>query len=539
MTRIHKLFFFLQFLIIHAVCGQNLPVTSYKYRITSSVVNQVSLAFSDLRQAPKLIMPGGKSNQIARLTLEPEIQLIVDEKLYDLCREIGKDSLSALAFIISHELTHFFYRHQHPFGFAMPQNSLMLRNRELEKEADLYGLINAFAAGYQSFAVASRILDKIYQTYQLPDSLQGYPTRKERLHSIVSYTKQARQLAFTHEVGKFLYFKRDFASAEHCFSNLASQIPSAEFLNNLGLAKLQQALAQGWSIIPAMPFKLPVELDAESRLMGIDRRDPKDENKTESQAQMESAVKNFEKAISINKSYQPAYLNLATTLLLLGKNGTAGEMLDQLRKNVTPFSTDAHLLAGIAFARKKEYVLAKAELGLAGGAYEIEFNRKVLSLISSGGEDAEMNQQIQKLVMTSQVPLAPVQLVDEKSLGAVTLPLTGSFLVDHQVFLPKPDLVHFQHSQINGLHTYKILLKEGTYQMIQGNSQHKGLLTSRGIKAGDGVHKLTSQYGAPNRIVQLAEGQEVYCYDKGKIYFKVQEGEVQNWLIYQKIAGAD
>ncbi|NIJ52297.1 hypothetical protein [Dyadobacter arcticus] len=532
---IKSLYFCFLFLIASVVplAAQELPVAHYKYQVTSGVIRQVSLGFDDLRQVPKLVMPMGKSNRIARFSPEPEAQLIIDEKLYDVCRQMGRDSLSALAFIISHELTHFFVNHRHPFGFATPGNELSERNKEMEKEADLYGLIQAFATGYQTFKVARPLLKKIYTAYQLPDSLKGYPTREERLVSIDLYAQQAQQLASTFEVGKFLYLKGEYAAAEHCFSDLSSRIPAKEFLNNLGLSQLQQVLTGAWIKTRSMPFKLPAELDTENRLLGKNRQGNEEEG-NEFEALLEGAIRNFEKAVALDKTYMAAHINLATSMLLLNRNGTVREMIDQLQQTRTTISPDAFLLRGIALVRLKEYEAAQIDLANADGAFEIEFNRKIAALLQKRAKENEIIDWIERQTLAGSRSIqrsAPVGI--EQSMNGLSLPLPDNLPVDQRKNLPKPNLVHFQYNAFNGLHVYKILLKKGAFQVIQGHSTVNGLATAQGIRHGDPIRKMKEKYGNPSRLVPVSGG-HFYCYDKVQIYFRTRDNIVEDWLIYQK-----
>lgn len=525
----------LLFFFAFSLTAQNLLLpTHYKYKNTLRVCEQVAKTFSDLRQVPQLKMPKGKSDQIARFWPEPEIQLTIDEKLYDLCREMGKDSLSALAFIISHELTHYFYNHRHPFGFANPQNQ---SNNEIEMQADLYGLINAFAAGYQSFKVAKPILEKIYRAYQLEDKLTGYATKNERLESIEQRAKQAKGLASTFEAGKFLYLKGEYAAAEHCFKHVSRTIPAKEVLNNLGLTQLQQALSRKQISSIQMPFKLPVELDAENRLMNTGQRNKDEEKNKETdalaEALIEESILNFEKAISLDKEYSVAYINLATAKILLDNYGTAGDMLDKLRKNTQSIPPDAYLLRAIIHLHYKEYDAAQTNLDRANGAFEIEYNRQAASWIKKGINEEAVKDSVKRYIMRPSAVFRSQPLSIEKSMGNLMLPLTNKLSVDYEQNLPQPNLVHIQYSVLNDLHAYKILLKDGTFQVIQSFTQTPDVQTKQGIKSGDTIETLQLKYGLPSRIVTIGAG-HFYCYDQARIYFRTEGSHVDGWLIYQK-----
>lgn len=519
-----------------SLAAQNqLSTTHYKYKNTLRICEQVALTFSDLRQVPKLVMPKGKSNQIARFWPESEIQLTIDEKLYDLCREMGKDSLSALAFIISHELTHFFYNHQHPFGFANSPNHPNKPNSEIEMQADLYGLINAFAAGYQSFKVAKPILEKIYRVYQLDDNMMGYPTKTERLKSIEQYAKQAQGLASAFEAGEFLYLKKEYAAAEHCFKHVARTIPAKEILNNLGLTQLQQVLSSEQISTQQMPFKMPVELEAENRLMGIrGERNPEKNKAVDIEKLIKESIRNFEKAIELDKGYSTAYINLATARILLTNYGTTRDILDQLRKNTQTLSPDVYLLRAINHLYYKEYEAAQADLDHADGAFEIEYNRKVASWIKKGISEEALKDSVGKYISKPSKISRSEPLGIEKSIGSLTLSMASNLPIDYEQNLPQPNVVHIRYSVLREFHAYKIVVKDGTFQVIQNFAQTPDMQTKQGIKIGDTVEAMQLKYGPPSRMVAIGNG-HFYCYDEAHIYFRTIEGKIDGWLIYQKI----
>ncbi len=530
-----RISFILLILFRQPLTAQNLPYTHYKYQNTLRVCKQVALTFNDFRELPNLVMPRGKSNMLARFYAEPEMQLIIDEKLYDLCREIGKDSLSALAFVIGHELTHFFYGHQHPsFGFATSQSRLNNSNKDIEKEADLYGLIHGFSSGYQTFKVAKTILEKIYRVYELRDSSLNYPTKKQRINSIVGQIQRAQQLASTFEVGKFLYLNRQYGVAAHCFADLCTQLPTKEFLTNLGLAQLQQVLVSDWTKSHFMPFKLPVELEAENRLLDTNREGISDKS-NESEKLLESSIKNFEKAIALDYHYLPAHINLATALLLHNRYGTVKDQLDLLEKNIKPFPPDAYLLRGIALLspRLKDYEAAQADFDKANGAFEIEYNRKIAALLRNGVIDKENTDWIKNDLFTSSSIIRATPVGIEKNMGGLSFPLPESLSIGYKHYLPTPNLVHYEYSESNGLHMYKIQLEDSKFHVIQGYTQAPNLSTAQGIKIGDPIERVTNKYSSPSRKVLIGNGY-FYCYDNAHIYFKIQNNTVAGWIIYQK-----
>ena len=82
-----------------------LPSRHYKYQVTLGVCQAVAAAYGHYRSVPQLVMISNTNPNgiIARFIPKPVPQVWIDEKLYDLCSALGKDSLSALSYVAGHE----------------------------------------------------------------------------------------------------------------------------------------------------------------------------------------------------------------------------------------------------------------------------------------------------------------------------------------------------------------------------------------------------------------------------------------------------
>ena len=90
-----------------------------------------------------------------------KIQVVLDEKAYDICVSFGKDSLNALAALLAHELIHYYEKHDWSRHFAMNNENLETA-RQLERmgdglkqetEADNLGGFMAFSVGYNTYGI--------------------------------------------------------------------------------------------------------------------------------------------------------------------------------------------------------------------------------------------------------------------------------------------------------------------------------------------------------------------------------------------------
>ena len=113
----------------------------------------------------------------------------IEEKLLNLLNDsLGERYNDGLAYVLSHELAH--HNRQHVWNhFARTAvrntDARVYENRlsisiENESVADLDAGMNSHIAGYSSLDISASVLDLIYSSYDLPDSIPGYPTLEDR-----------------------------------------------------------------------------------------------------------------------------------------------------------------------------------------------------------------------------------------------------------------------------------------------------------------------------------------------------------------------
>ena len=173
-------------------------------------------------------------------------KITIEEKVLEICYFFGPDSLNALAYILSHELAHSYCRHGWHTQFAALDFSNQIdedlasfeKRIDNETQADVYAGFFSHIAGYNALDIAGDFLKKVYSEYDLPDSIPGYPSFKERLLIIES------------NKAEFLKLKRVYDSALVSFS--LGQYDYSISLYNLILnhAFISNELGQGLSSKP-------------------------------------------------------------------------------------------------------------------------------------------------------------------------------------------------------------------------------------------------------------------------------------------------
>jgi tetratricopeptide (TPR) repeat protein len=332
-----------------------LPETHYKYRVTKKVFQDLINVFASSRGRPTLeIIAKGKKNPVIALYVSQPISVVkIDEELYDLCRQLGQDSLAALAGVLGHELSHYYLQHAYSnsFGTNLVRPPVSQEDlQQIESSADKTSVFFSTLAGYETVRVFPVVMDKIYQYYNRPSQLAGYPSLQERKNIYRQLSLQVRQRIAVFQAGQFLYAIQNFESAALCFKDLLNDFPSREMHNNLAAARLQQVLRL---LNPnEHPFKYPVEFDYTSRLETFARATPH-----RTAELLQEAIGALHKAIELDPVYVPARVNLACAYVLQGNYYKAiGEIAELNKGNL---SADARTIQAIAFYKIGDAANAK------------------------------------------------------------------------------------------------------------------------------------------------------------------------------------
>lgn len=297
-----------------------------------AVFNQLVTAYGSAKSAPELeFMKTIPKPGTPALFVKPVIK--VDPKLYALCQTFGKDSLNALSVVISHELAHYYYDHGFctDFAFAMSKKNmgfaqqikLVNKNQKViyESQADDKGLFYAAIAGYEPFEIQPKILDAIYNFYQLKEVNEGYPSKTERKAIAQNALVKSKKLYTVFQEAVKAKENIDYDKALTLFEEVNRDFPSRENYNNIGVIKTLQALnlkvlAKDEFDYPKR-FLYPLEMDNTSRLNKEGTRGSNEEDQEQMSRLLKSAQKDFEKAISLDTNYTVAYVNLACVFDLL------------------------------------------------------------------------------------------------------------------------------------------------------------------------------------------------------------------------------
>jgi tetratricopeptide (TPR) repeat protein len=304
-------------------------------------------------------------NEVARAaSIDYEnLEIVLEKKAYDACLPYGD---AAIAFLLGHELTHYYEKHAWRSGFAGNNNdlkasrSLKVDNNDMvsnEIEADYLGGFLAYSAGFGLFDKGGEIIKSIYKDYKMKDDIDGYPSLQDRVEFSKRSASKLESLIDAFEMANMLNATGKFEEAKYYYKYILMHYQSREIYNNVGAANLYEALS--YFDQKDLKFKYPVQLDLKTQ----GARDVTVKEKRESL--LREAIKHFNYAIGLDAEYAPAYLNKAIALTILGDYERAlflcnNEALELANKQkLTKLSADAKILKAIIYAKTKKETEAK------------------------------------------------------------------------------------------------------------------------------------------------------------------------------------
>lgn len=528
----------------------SLPQEHPKYQETRKVYLAVARIFSEGRQPPRLLViptasGGGIAQQVrgtdglvGTSSRHEEGYIAISEKTYDLLVSVNKES--GLAFVLGHELAHYYMRHGWVGSFgnaftgskAGAELSRVLTQEQIttfEVQADYLGGLYSYLAGYNSLETAPATLDLLYRGFGIPANGKQRPNLAERKEIVTLAKKQLDQLIPAFEAATVLMLLGRYDDAAHIYDYLANAAPSREFSGNAAVALINRAL--GLFGATENRFVFPVELDLQTRLRQSATKTLQFQpNPVEQRtALLEMAVENLEKAIALSPDYTMAHLNLATALALLGRTAEAQERAGKARRLATKQNdrvalANALILIGITQAQSGDEAGAKKSFTLASGNPRLA----LLNLAQLAGQPQPAQ------------PAPTVSEVTETIAGLTPESLSGA---------PRPAGSDFF---LRGSDNYRLTVKAFDKEapawrgmvIEQGRSVKYALLrtgpsysgqTALGIERGADAKELGQVYGTPSRSFAARQGSFVAFDKRGIIFTLNHDQKVAGWILFKRL----
>ncbi|MCB0560144.1 MAG: hypothetical protein H6573_29765 [Lewinellaceae bacterium] len=510
--------------------------TAYKQEVAQKVYEHLVAARGDNRfNAPTFELVGTESNGAKIYYLENRI--ILEEKAYNVCTQLGADSINALATLLAHELTHFYEKHGWTSKFSSSFAGLeigdtlgKLSTKIInETQADYLGGFLAYSAGYDVFNKGAEFMADLYKTYDLKESVEGYPSLSDRRAMSRSSAEKVEELASVFDVANLMAITAnsalEYQMAQLLYEYILNDYQSRELYNNLGVLATYEALTYFSENEVKYRFPLQLELELKSARGGdgiIEKRE----------ALLLKAVHYFDYAIGMDASYAPAFLNKACALTLLKDYGRARfyaetEAMAKAGSDDTYMAGSVAVLLGIIAGREgktreaEKYFDNAIALGSSLGTY----NRKVLR-----GEDTGREEVLSfSLDQTEEIDGVDLLTFTRRPKGKQKIALSVTPKLNFFGFLladnPDNSMVMILESKIESS-------SRPAYYLYQLTGKDYAGKTRKGIQVGTDRKEVAVQYGEPESTLQSTSG-EILKY-KNILFFLGPDKKVRKWAAVEK-----
>jgi len=425
------------YLIPNVLEGITLPMMDEVY-------DQLKVAIGDKqRKFPVLeIRPGARSVLAYN---KRRNTIFVDEKALEVCRSFGAQQKDAFAFLLAHEMTHFYQEHSwQEAGFAtsfLTDRQHFEEHLADEKEADLFGAFITHIAGYQSIKLIPDLFDRIYQAYGLVEQLQNYPTLDHRKATAFEVCGKVKDLIQVFETANHLMLLGEYTAAISAYEHILKFVKYKELYNNVGASLFAAAALQ--NSYYDLAYQYPIELDLDLPLRkGVD---------ADQQELLDKAIEYLSIASSMDNQHYPTYINLACAFSLKKQYRKAEMVINELRA----FTTNQKHLAELIILQG----IMQAQQNNKSAALQYFEDATYKSTDSGIQQLATYNQQlIEGVVPTVSSPQADgstiikgIDLTFQNDFPFKTINLADNFSYEENLLyfyqLPNTTLIHLENSR--------------------------------------------------------------------------------------------
>ena len=438
--------------------------------------------------------------------------ILIDTLAIGICQKFGDQSKDALAFLLGHELTHFYQERQRDSSnFLISKTHLSDNRKILEEQADLFGIFIAHQAGYQSITIIDTLLSEIYRAYKISVTENTYyPTLYQRIKIAKSSCKVAKRLIDIYNVANYLLALGKYEESYHLYLKISKLIGFKELFNNMGVSSLFGYL----QIDKSNPLKYPLDMDTSIPFTrNILRR-------TKSQLLMD-AINNLGKATRMDPTYYESFLHLLVAYDFNKEFSAAEKIVKQLES--IPLSnrqtSKFQLIAGNLFARQGKKNQAEQ---FYNSVLKNSRNRTIKRM-------AKINK---KYLATSKntTPIEPIlpvinvlDKVDDISFVSInSISSLDTIIIDSELTLYTTET---QYSYYYFLRSFDIKFH---LQLI--SSVHPS--TKRGVKINSPLTKVEKEYGKTNQYINTTKGTYNIYFENGLIFLYDEKEKIKQWALF-------
>ena len=484
-----------------------------------------------------------------------ENTIYLGEKAFYVCETFGAQSEAAIAFLLGHELTHYYEKHAWRDNFATENETLALSSQihtlyndmlasanaapdmrarllrfdtlskqmnaaAMELQSDYLGGFLAYSAGYGSFVQGDELIRRLYKEFGLPDDMPGYVTRSEREDMSRRSAQKMKDLTEIFEMANLLTATEQYEDAFRYYRKVLVEYQSRELYNNVGAAAMMQAMKNYFNA-DDMKFRYPIQVDLE---MANSRGAHEDSLRNNL---LRQAVQHFDAAISLDPDYAPAYLNKACALALLGDRVRSYYFADVEARNASKGVYAGNL-------DKVEILLGilDATAGTADGKVKAMARFTAADVTDKTGL-AAFNLAV---LNSTPLPAAPAdpgskKFYDDESIDGQDL--SAMLYPDDDKMLPIDEtLTFFQHTALSKNSRLYFNRRSGNVSILfQATKTNNPGETARGIKIGNSRTDIEKKYGPAPRSIITPTGQIMAYPD---ILFVMKEDVLERWILVKK-----
>lgn len=498
---------------------------SPQYVRSLAIYNKLVQARGDFRYpVPNFIMRR-EERRVAGIDYN-RLEIVLEEKAYEVCAGFGEEAEAAIAFLLGHELTHYYEKHVWHKGFAAEYKDLEIGSMKLdsladaarrETEADYLGGFLAYSAGFGLFDKGGEVLARLYKAYGMPENITGYPSLADRQALGKRSAEKLKNLVHVFDMANLLAATGRYTEAYEFYRYVLMQYQSRETYNNVGVTAVLDALQ--YFSPSELKFRFPLELDLESSASKGDGMASIRERL------LRQAILHFDAAISLDPNYAPAYVNKACAYTLLADYTRARYYASIEAKqaaqsgNYPKTAIDADVLLGILEFREGRPAQADtlfrkaAEKGSALAAINLGTLRNETPVESESPVFFSSPERIAGKSISD--------IINDPGIESTNKAILIGSEIDfyqHAAF-SQPAQLFISFNTIKGDQHYFHLTSPG----YQGK-------TARGIGLGQSRADIVEKYGKPGKTVETPRGQ-IMVY-KAILFILGTDGKLERWANY-------
>jgi len=285
----------------------------------------------DPRRPPTLRVAASKEGTSASAAFfDPEArEIVIDQRLIDHFRSNSALGDDAIAFVLGHELGHFYGDDTLRLGVASSSSSspeALEKLRRIEEQADWKALLHSHLAGYRGAIVGPTAIRALYGFYGLKPELPGYPSLEARASGTDALVQYLSRLLPLYPLATALILNGDIAEASMILEHLSDRFQSPDLLHNAAVLQARLGLSKTPKVVryaALYPFLYSSQNNLAKSIGEMRGGDSED-----GRVYLESAEQRFRQVLRSAPQDPSTRINLALVLDLLGRAGEGLRLLN-------------------------------------------------------------------------------------------------------------------------------------------------------------------------------------------------------------------